>query len=57
MAALTTPFAPAGESPDAEASAPPPGPGAPGDTPATRAPVTSGSQTMSLNAHAWTGYD
>ena len=21
------------------------------------APVTSGSQTMSLNAHAWTGYD
>ena len=42
---------------DAEASAPPPGPGAPGDTPATRAPVTSGSQTMSLNAHAWTGYD
>ena len=42
---------------DAEASAPPPGPGASGDTPATRAPVTSGSQTMSLNAHAWTGYD
>ena len=42
---------------DAEASAPPPGPGAPGETPATRAPVTSGSQTMSLNAHAWTGYD
>ena len=32
-------------------------PTAPGETPATRAPVTSGSQTMSLNAHARTERD